>query len=333
MRILLGILVLCFLANVAKAQDERVKALKAIATRTIKKDDKDTSHQVWKKGAAFALNVNQGSLTNWSAGGDKFSLSINGYTNLFAFYQKDKQSWDNSLEMAYGIINTTSLGHRKASDRLEYTSKYGYYLSKKVDIGGLVNLRSQFANGFAYGKDSQGGDSNTLVSKPLQPAYLLLSPGFNYKPVKPLSIFVSPVTARWIFVMDDFLKPMYNVPLNKMSKQEFGAFASINYLQVFSKKLTVKSKLDLFSNYQHDPKNIDVFWNNVVTAKITRYINFSLNVDLIYDNDTKNVDPAKGPAPQILQLMGIGFAYSLKSHPKKPPAPPAAVAPAAAEGT
>jgi hypothetical protein len=37
---------------------------------------------------------------------------------------------------------------------------------------------------------------------------------------------------------------------------------------------------------------------------------------MIYDDDTKNVEAGKGPAPQILQLMGIGFAYNFNE--KKP---------------
>jgi hypothetical protein len=52
-----------------------------------------------------------------------------------------------------------------------------------------------------------------------------------------------------------------------------------------------------------------VYWTNTLTTKITKYINFSFNLDMVYDDDTRNVNPAKGPAPQWLQLMGIGFAY------------------------
>jgi hypothetical protein len=32
---------------------------------------------------------------------------------------------------------------------------------------------------------------------------------------------------------------------------------------------------------------------------------------MIYDDNTQNINPAKGPAPQWLQLMGIGFALKL----------------------
>ena len=51
----------------------------------------------------------------------------------------------------------------------------------------------------------------------------------------------------------------------------------------------------------------------VPTAKITKHINFNLNLDLIYNDDTKNVNIEKDPVPHFLQLMGIGFAYNFKN--------------------
>lgn len=313
---LMGLFV--FLSNGILAQDGTVKDLKKGSEKTFQKDTNDTLPSdtlpsVWKKGGLFNLNINQGSLTNWSAGGDKFSFSLNAFLNLYAFYKKDKNSWDNSLDLAYGIVKTTSLGRRKSSDRIDFTSKYGYALTKKLNIAALVNARTQFARGYAYTKTASGADSASLTSTNFQPLYLLLSLGLDYKPSANLSLFFSPATARWIIVGNDSLAPVYNVPANKNSRQEFGAFASANYLQKIGSNMTFKSKLDLFSNYKQNPQNIDIFWTNVFSAQITKYINFNLNVDLIYDDDTENTDPAKGPAPQIQQLMGIGLAYNFKA--------------------
>jgi len=299
-----------------QAQDGTIKDLKKDATRAITRDEKDTTNLVWKKGGLFNVNVNQGSLSNWSAGGDKFSFSLNSFLYVFAHYKKNKQSWDNSLDLAYGIVKTTSLGNRKSSDRIDILSKYGYALSKHFNAAVLGNFRSQFARGFAYSKTDSGLDSASLTSKTLTPAYILLSPGLDFKPSESFSLFVSPATARWVIVGDDLLAPLYGVPANKNSRQEFGAFASANYLQKIGANMTFKSKLDLFSNYKNNPKNIDIFWSNVLAAKITRYINVTFNIDMIYDDDTRNVELGKGPAPQVLQLMGIGFAYNFNE--KKP---------------
>jgi hypothetical protein len=296
----------------SQAQDGTVKDLKSDAEKGIKKDPNDTIPARWKTGGLFNLNINQGSLSNWSAGGDKFSFSLNAYLSMYAFYKKDRHSWDNTIDLAYGVVNTTSLGNRKSSDRIDLTSKYGYALNSKLNLAALGNLRTQFANGYAYMESSTGKDSASLTSKTFAPAYALLSLGLDYKPVDYFSLFVSPVTARWVIVDNDVLKPLYNVPLNKNSKQEFGAYLSANFQKKLGRSFIVKSKLDLFSNYKSNPQNIDIFWSNVLAAQITKYINFTFNLDMIYDDDTQNVNPAKGPAPQILQLMGIGFAYSFK---------------------
>src|SRR5437763_13061760 len=101
------------------SQDQTVKLLQADANKTFKKDPADTANKTWKKGGLFSLNVAQGSLSNWQGGGDKFSFSAVSFLNLYAFYQKGKNSWDNILDLGYGYLNTTSLGTRKSDDRID----------------------------------------------------------------------------------------------------------------------------------------------------------------------------------------------------------------------
>ena len=72
------------------AQDATVKNLQTEAGKTITKDPNDTIPKIWKTGGIVSLNLSQGSLSNWAAGGDKFSLSVNTFINLHAFYKKDK---------------------------------------------------------------------------------------------------------------------------------------------------------------------------------------------------------------------------------------------------
>lgn len=308
-KILLIITALLFFSSSLSAQDPTLLDLKNQATRPIPKDPKDTSAKKWKLGGLFNLTINQGSLSNWSAGGDEFSFSLNTYLNVFAFYKKNKSSWDNNLDLAYGIVNTTSLGSRKANDRIDGLSKYGYAISKKWNASVLFNLRTQFSDGFAYSKTATGKDTSTIISKTFAPAYVLLSMGFDNKPKDNLSLFISPLTCRWVVVTDNMIKPLFGVDSGKNARNELGAFVSANYTAKLGANFVYKTKLDLYSNYKKTPKNIDVFWTNSLTAKLTKFINFSLTVDMIYDDDTKNVKQAKGPAPQWLQLMGIGFAY------------------------
>jgi hypothetical protein len=314
MKKIFAVLIIMNFFNTLKAQDAEVISIKKETEIVIVKDPKDTTQNIWKKGGTFSLNINQGSLSNWSAGGDNFSFSLNTYLNLYAFYKKGKNSWDNNIEMAYGIVKTTSLGRRKSSDRIDYASKYGYALNNKLNVSTLLNLRSQFANGYSYNKNSQGVETSTLTSRSFTPAYFLLSLGLDYKPKSNISFFLSPISGRWVLVPDKKLGENYGLDSGKIVKYEMGAFFSGNYTGNIGKNFTYKSKLDLFSNYKRNPQNIDIYWTNVITAKFTKHINFSFNVDMIYDDDTHNIVPTKGPAPQWLQLMGIGFAYKFGNN-------------------
>lgn len=287
------------------AQDGTVKDLKSQSSREIKKDPNDTIPKTWRKGGIYSLNISQGSLSNWAAGGDNFTLSINSLLSLYAFYKKDKHSWDNTFDFNLGYVNTTSLGSRKNDDRFDFLSKYGYALNPKLNIAGLFNIRSQFFKGYTFDNNVK-----TLSSNFFAPGYILLSPGLDYKPCKDLSIFVSPVTARWVIVKDPVLSALgaYGVDPGKTSKLEIGAFATINYLKDISKNITYKGRLDLFSNYKKNPQNVDIFMSNILNVKLSKVLSATWGVDLIYDDDVKLFGPNHtSPALQLKSLVGLGL--------------------------
>ena len=286
------------------AQDPTVKDLKTESEKTIKKKA-DTASNYSRKGGIFSLNLTQGSLSNWAAGGDDYSLSLNSYLNLFSFYKKGKNSWDNTLDLNFGYLKTTTLGSRKNDDRIDLLSKYGHSISKKWNVSTLFNFRTQFADGYTY-----PGNVKTFSSTFLSPAYVLLSLGFDFKPNSEFSLFLSPVTARWVIVKDDTLsaKGQYGVPAGENSKTEFGAFASANYIKELSKTISYRGRLDLFSNYRNNPQNIDVFMTNVFAVKLAKVLSATWNVDFIYDDDVKLFGKnGTSPALQIKSLIGVGL--------------------------
>lgn len=288
------------------AQDAAVKTLKSESLKSVSKNESDTANKFWKKGGLYSLNLSQGSLNNWAAGGEKFSLAVNSLLSLYAFYKKDKHSWDNTFDFNLGYVKTTSLGSRKNDDRFDLLSKYGHAITSKVSVATLFNLRSQFFKGYTY-----PGNVKTYVSNFMAPGYVLLSLGLDYKPTKHLSIFLSPVTARWVIVKDTALsnKGLYGVTPGKKSNFEFGAFASLNYFKEFNKVLTYKGRLDLFSNYKHNPQNVDLYMTNALNIKISKVLSATWSVDLIYDDDVRLFGPNQtSPALQLKSLVGVGLS-------------------------
>lgn len=295
------------LDNNAIGQDLSVKAMQEESIKTSKKLVVDTSSKTWKKGILYSLNFSQASLSNWSAGGDKFSLSVSSILNTYANYKKGKNSWDNSFEFNFGYVNSTSLGSRKNDDRFDLVSKYGYALNNKLNIAALFNLRSQFFKGYTY-----EGVTKNFASNFMSPGYVLQSFGLDYKPGQAYSLFFSPITGRWVFVTDPVLsaRGLYGVKPGENSAFEIGAFANLNFMKEIAPNVTFKSRLDLFSNYRNNPQNVDLFMTNLLTVKLSKLFNVTWGVDMIYDDDAKLFGPnGNSPSLQFKSLIGIGVQF------------------------
>jgi len=288
------------------AQDKTVQELRSESGKSIKKEDTDTIPKTWKLGGMFNGTVGQTSLSNWAAGGDQFSFNGNGLLSLFAFYKKGIHSWDNSIDMELGYLNSTSLGTRKTNDRIDVISKYGCQLFDHMFLTGLFNFRSQFTDGFAYPNDT----TKTKTSAFMAPAYVIVALGMDWKPSPTFSLFLSPITSRWVVVNDDELsaKGAYGVDSGKTVRNEIGAYMTATVNREIIKNLTYKAKLDLFSNYKHNPQNIDVFMTNLISMNVYKGFSFNLGADFIYDDDQKSFGKDKNAARlQVRQFIGIGY--------------------------
>jgi hypothetical protein len=271
---------------------------------------KDT---VWRKGGLIAINFSQVSLTNWAAGGQN-SITGNAIVNYFANYKSGKKSWDNNIDLGYGLAILGKHGRLiKSDDRIDISSKYGRQASKNWYYSALFNFRSQFMNGYNYPNDS------VVISKFLSPGYVLLGLGMDFKPNDNFSLFLSPATLRFIIVTNNLLSAAgaFGVDPGETVKTEVGAFLRAVYKKDLTSTLNLQTSLDLFSNYLDNPQNIDIYWQTLFLLKVSKYISASLSLQLLYDDDTKitfykddgtTVDHI-GPGTQFKEAIGIGFAY------------------------
>ena len=306
MKKIIFIFIIVVIANRLSAQRIVVNNLREETSRTIKKEA-DTTRWSWKSGGLFSFNLSQGSLSNWAAGGDNFSLAVSSYFNYYFFYQRSRLSWDNNIDFNFGYIETTSLGSRKNDDRLDLLSKYDYKIDTtgKWYLSALFNFRTQFFDGYTYPNSLP-----VFSSSFLSPAYVILSPGLEYKASEKFSIFMSPFTSRWVIVNNNYLAKLgsYGVDSGKHSINEIGAFVTINYNYDIAKNINYKSRLDLFSNYKNQPQNINFFMTNQFSCKINKYFSATYSLDLIYDDNVKLFGPkGNSPALQFKSLVGIGF--------------------------
>lgn len=290
--------------NAANGQDREILNLQKESSKYLKKED--TVRDGWTRGAIINLNLSQGASHNWAAGAEKFSVSINGLLNAFLNLKKGKNLWANMLVLQYGIVNTTSQGTRKNDDRIDLLSRYGYQMANSAwYVSAMANIRTQFANGFDYSVSPPQPNSAFMA-----PAYILISPGLLYNPQKGFDIAFSPLTARWITVSRTHanLRPLFNIPQGKSSLNEMGAYLTANLKKQLQQNINIVSRFDLFSNYKNNPQNLDVFWTNVISLKVNKWIGVTYNFDLIYDHDVQDAaHPGSVLGTQLKSLLGVGI--------------------------
>ncbi len=268
----------------------------------------------WKTGGVANLSLTQIAFSNWATGGVN-SVAFNGLVSLYANYRDTKNSWDNSLDLGYGILmqETYTKGYMKTDDRIDFTSKYGRKAYKNLFYTGLFNFNSQFAAGY------KTPNSTTIISNFLAPGYMTAAIGLSYQPDNYLSVFFAPFSSKMTLVMNEDLSNQgaFGVDKGKSFRGEFGGYARISYQKddfthPLLKNVSVKSKLTLFSNYLKNPQNIDINWENLIAMKVNKYITVSLNTIMIYDDDIKILQDngTKSAGLQFKEILGVGFSYT-----------------------
>src|SRR4030095_15042246 len=129
----------------------------------------DTS---WKKGGLVSLNFTQVSLSNWAAGGDNSIAGI-AIFNYFANYKKDKNVWDNNIDLGYGLTQNGNDDPIKSEDKIDLATKYGHLAFKDWYYSAMLGFKSQFTKGYNYPNDS------ITISDFFAPAYLTLALGMD----------------------------------------------------------------------------------------------------------------------------------------------------------
>ncbi len=272
----------------------------------------DTTY--WKKNGDFTLNFSQVSFSNWAAGG-KNSVSGVSLFNYAFNYLRDRTSWDNSLNLGYGLLKEGGDDLIKSEDRMEFSSKAGYKMAEagKWYYSGLLNFRSQFADGYKY------PDVTHKISGLFAPAYLSLALGADFKPNDRFSLFLSPLGSKFTFVGDELLSAAgaFGVDPGKKFRAEMGGTLKSELKLPLVTNVDMVTAVGLFSNYLHNPQNVDVNWDFRVNMKINKYLSANFITNLVYDDDIRvPVDrdgdgafEGKGRRVQLKQLFGAGFSY------------------------
>ena len=156
--------------------------------------------------------------------------------------------------MAYGFSQIGDQDWRKSNDRIYFLSDYGWEFREYWYLSAILNFKTQFSNGYDFSNDEKA-----LISRFMSPGYLTVGPGIRWEPKKWISLYLSPISWRGVFVTSDILSDegAFGVDPGKHSKSEFGA-SFIGQLQYeFLSNMEISTRVLLFFVYTYQLKNAD----------------------------------------------------------------------------
>ncbi|MCC5906873.1 MAG: DUF3078 domain-containing protein [Balneolaceae bacterium] len=260
--------------------------------------------QGWKSTWVVNLNGSQASYSNWSQGGVN-NIAVTGRSNATLAYKQGRFSYGVLLDTRFGQTRIQDEGVRKIDDRLFLMNRFLFDLGDEdsdFKIFGNIRFRTQFAEGFNYGAGPEGG--NILISNFLAPAYFTQDAGLAYVPTDNF-MFEAGLGLQQTFVRDVELAPRYGLDEGDRFRSEAGLTLGSNYDAEIATNILFSTSINTFTSFDKPIRSTDIYFSNRFTARINSYMNTSLSLDLVYNDDfSKEI--------QVAQVLSVGVSFNLR---------------------
>lgn len=276
-----------------------ISALIFVATvpKVIIAQEKTAPQYGWSEQMVAALNLNQVTFSNWTQGGEN-TVSWQIILDSKATRKAPRFDWVTTGTFTFGKTKLGDSEFRKSVDEIKIESVWTYKAGLDVNPYVAVTALTQFTAGYQYGDTSR-----TQISDFLDPAYFTQSLGLGYEPITDFK-------TRLGFAMKEtitrrFPKPYADDPATptiEKTRVEAGMTATLDFQRKLNQIVKLTSKADLFSNLG-SIQEVDVNWDTLITAQISKWMHVNFNLKLIYD---RNVSRSR----QIKQALAVGISYS-----------------------
>lgn len=253
----------------------------------------------WANTMTANLNYTQSGYTNWAKGGEN---SLSWQSNLqYQFVKNEKEyNWNTNGKFSFGETKVGSKSDfRKTSDEIKFESVYTYKLGTHINPYGAITASTQFTTSYDYNVEPA-----VKISTFMDPGYFTQSFGVGYAQEEVFKIrtglsFKETVTSKY--------RTRYTDDPKTTEKEDFkfetGLEIAGSYNTNISEKIVYKSKLEIFSALDAI-KNVDVYFDNVFSSKISEILTVSFTYTILYDVDlSKSI--------QTKQVLAVGIGYAL----------------------
>lgn len=271
----------------------------------------------WRAGAKFQLQASQNYISpNWYKGGES-NLTGNLYAMGYCNYNDHKRiQWDNKLEWKLGVNSLASDTLRKIGindDLLRLNSKLGVKAFKSFFYTAEFDFQTTLFE--TYKPESYIRSSATF-----SPIRMNISLGMDYKFKEKLSIFLSPISYKLVYVSDTTRHPsvpdketiayLSGITDGSRMINQLGALMRIGWEHKFNSSIEMEVKFSFFGNYVGYKKGIETDLEIIGNFNINRFLSAKISLNPRYDS---TVEPPEGSKTklQFRELISVGFNYVL----------------------
>lgn len=260
----------------------------------------------WTIRGTNTLLLNQAAFSNWVAGGIN-SIALTARADYEFNLKRGKNLWENRLLAGYGLRSEENNKATKVEDVIDFTSKYGYQLGKSNWYGAVaLNLKTQFAKGYDYGKPEQ-----SYISNLFSPGYVTLGLGVDYIPNDNFQFSVHPLTSRFTIIADKavfdpnkdgILTEAYGAKPTESLVYQLGAYVGGRYKVKLMENIMLDNRFGIFTNYLEKPQNMVLSYSGILDMKVNKFISTQITADLFYDDNQIG-------KLQLKETLGVGLTY------------------------
>lgn len=256
----------------------------------------------WRREATLMLQISQNYVTaNWYQGGSSSFAGL-GIAKGQISYISERFTWENFGEWRIGASTVSADSLHKINttdDMFRIYSKANLRIVPKLFTSVSAEIETRLLPTYQ-------ANSNMLKSAPFSPFRFNAAFGIDYKPVKNLSISVSPVSYKMIHIADTarVLSTDYGLEAGQRTQHNIGSSVRIEYTWKPVREVALESKFYFYTNY-HDVEldlevNCDFIITRFMSARLILHPRYDTSVIMQGDTHAKI---------QFRELLSIGFAH------------------------
>lgn len=257
----------------------------------------------WFKELSTLLQFTQNYVShNWYEGGNSAFAMYASAKGKILYDDKKRITWENTGEWVAGFSTVSGDSLRKVNttdDLFRLYSKLGIKMAKKVYFSTTAEFRTQLF-------PTYNGNQKTIKTGPFTPVRMNFAVGIDYKPVKDLSMVISPAAYKFVCAADTARSnyTSYGIEKGKKALNQFGSSVRVEWKWKPLREIQLETHLYFYTNYRSVEldleANCDFIINRFMSARVTLHPR--------YDSAHKVGDEQKAKI-QFKELVSIGFAH------------------------